>query len=312
MTDTLTLKITSPVSCLCDFTYNFYWQHKGSELEPNTPIPDQSGSDHTYQDLVKHLISGGDVHITGNPGSRLASSLGVDLKYFGGSGKAIETGSIIIDGDTGTRMGISMVSGRIYVSGAVSEPMGNVVEVVSDMKGYRCFKSITDILHNGMEDDEFYNAENIINEGEIPYLRLADGVLRDTIGARNNRNANIEIEGDVALSTGILMRNGIISIEGNAGMNTGTLLSGGTVMVKGNVGEFAAANMRAGNLILTGKTLGYMCANMHGGAVFIKSDVKVIPPIKKCQATSNDLKMLMDILETNRLDAMMYRKYAIC
>ncbi|PPA78493.1 MAG: hypothetical protein C00003105_00645 [ANME-2 cluster archaeon HR1] len=55
-----------------------------------------------------------------------------------------------------------------------------------------------------------------------------------------------------------------------------------------------------------------MCANMHGGAVFIKSDVKVIPPIKKCQPTSNDLKMLMDILETNRLDAMMYRKYAIC
>ena len=315
MTDLLTLDISTQVDCLCDFTYNFYWQHKGSELDPDKPVDGQAGTHFTYRDLVGHLTSGKDIRINGNAGSRLGSSLGVDLKYFGGSGRVLDTGSIFVNGNVGTRMGISMVSGRIYVSGSVAQPMGNVVEVVPDRKGYRCFRSITDILHNGLGDDEFTDTGNLFRVGDgedVPNLVLADGVVRDTVGARCERDSRVIVEGDVSLSTGILMHKGIIIIEGDAGMNTGTLLSGGTVVVQGSAGEFAAADMRAGNLIITGKCSGYMCANMHGGAVFVKRDVKVIPPARQCQPSDGDLKMLVDVLDTNRMDAMGYRKYGVC
>ena len=312
MTDLLTLDISTQVDCLCDFTYNFYWQHKGSELDPDKPVEGQADTHFTYRDLVEHLISGKDVRIKGDAGSRLGSSLGVDLKYFGGSGQALDVGSIFVDGDAGTRMGISMVSGRIYVSGSVAQPMGNVVEVVSDREGYRCFRSITDILHNGLGDDEFTDNGNSFREGDVPCLVLADGVLRDTVGARCERDVRVIVRGDVSLSTGILMHKGTIIVEGDAGMNTGTLLSGGTVVVRGGAGEFAAAGMRSGTLIITGKSSGYMCANMRGGAVFVKRDVKVLPPARQCQPSDGDLKLLVDLLDTNRMDAMSYRKYGVC
>jgi formylmethanofuran dehydrogenase subunit C len=314
MTDLLTLDISTQADCLCDFTYNFYWQHKGSELDPDRPVEGQVDTHFTYRDLVEHLLSGKDVQIRGNAGSRLGSSLGVDLKYFGGSGQALHTGSIFVDGDAGTRMGISMVSGRIYVSGSVAQPTGNVVEVVPDREGYRCFRSITDILHNGLGDDEFTDSRNLFRDGakDVPCLVLADSVLRDTVGARCERDARVVVRGDVSLSTGILMRKGTIIVEGDAGMNTGTLLSGGTVVVRGSAGEFAAADMRAGTLIITGKSSGYMCANMRGGAVFVKRDVKVIPPARQCRPSDSDLKLLVDVLDTNRMDAMGYRKYSIC
>ncbi len=312
MTDLLTLDMSTQVDCLCDFTYNFYWQHKGLELDPDKPVEWQVDTHFTYRDLVAHLISGRDVRIKGDAGSRLGSSLGVDLKYFGGSARALEAGSIFVDGNAGTRMGISMVSGRIYVSGSVAQPMGNVVEVASRREGYRCFRSITDILHNGMGDDEFTDTGNSFREEDVPCLVLADGVVRDTVGARCKRDVRVVVRGDVSLSTGILMRKGTIIIEGDAGMNTGTLLSGGTVVVQGSAGEFAGADMRAGTLIITGKSSGYMCANMRGGAVFVKRDVKVIPPARQCQPSDGDLKLLVDVLDTNRMDAMGYRKYGIC
>jgi len=316
MTDLLTLDMSTQADCLCDFTYNFYWQHKGLELDPDKPVEGQAGTHFTYRHLVEQLISSKDVRIRGDAGKRLGSSLGVDLKYFGGSGRALDVGSIFVDGDAGTRMGISMVSGRIYVSGSVAQPMGNVVEVVPDREGYRCFRSITDILHNGIGADEFTDTGNSFRDGDGggggACLVLADGVLRDTVGARCERDVRVMVEGDVSLSTGILMRKGTIIIEGDAGMNTGTLLSGGTVVVLGSAGEFAGADMRAGNLIITGKSQGYMCANMRGGAVFVKRDVKVIPPARQCQPSDGDHKLLVDVLDTNRMDAMGYRKYGIC
>ncbi|MCK4937381.1 MAG: hypothetical protein KAR85_02115 [Methanosarcinales archaeon] len=311
MSEILTLDIQSPINCLCDFTYNFYWQHEGTELNPDAPVDNQQGNEYSYRELVEHLRSGGDVHIMGNAGSRLASSLGVDLKYFGGSGKPLDVGSVFVDGDVGTRMGISMVSGRIYVSGSVAQPMGNVVEVVSKQDGYRCFRSITDILHHLMGTDEFTDCRNSFYDGDVPCLVLADGVLRDTVGARCESEVRVMVEGNVSLSTGILMRKGTIVVDGNAGMNTGTLLAGGTVVVQGDVGEFAAADMRAGNLIITGKSRGYMCANMRGGAVFVKREAKVIPPATQCQPSDGDMKLLKDVLNTNRMDTMSYRKYGI-
>jgi len=71
MRDLLTVDISTQVDCLCDFTYNFYWQHNGSELDPSKPVEGQVGTHFTYRDLVEHLISGKDVRINGNAGSRL-------------------------------------------------------------------------------------------------------------------------------------------------------------------------------------------------------------------------------------------------
>jgi len=70
------LTLTTPEDCLCDFTYNFIWQHKGADLDPDAVIPHQQGTDYTYCQLVETLASGGDVHISGSVGKRFASGLG--------------------------------------------------------------------------------------------------------------------------------------------------------------------------------------------------------------------------------------------
>ncbi|MBC2748330.1 MAG: hypothetical protein HF975_15280 [ANME-2 cluster archaeon] len=126
----------------------------------------QVGTHFTHRDLAEQLISGRNVQIKWGAGSRPGSSLGVDLKYFGGSGQALGAGSIFVDGDAGTRMGISMASGRIYVSGSVAQPMVNVVDVASGRESYRCFRSITDILHNGMGVDKFTDTDNSFRGGK--------------------------------------------------------------------------------------------------------------------------------------------------
>ena len=53
-----TLSLTSPVDCLCDFTYDFYWQHKGERLLPSNIIPHQKDTSYTYEDLVLSLKRG--------------------------------------------------------------------------------------------------------------------------------------------------------------------------------------------------------------------------------------------------------------
>jgi formylmethanofuran dehydrogenase subunit C len=42
-------------SCLCDFTFDFYWQHQGSRLDPDGAI---SGAT-TWRGLVEALRRGG-------------------------------------------------------------------------------------------------------------------------------------------------------------------------------------------------------------------------------------------------------------
>jgi len=92
--------------------------------------------------LVEALRRGETVRIFGDAGSRLGSSMGVDLMRLGGKGGPIEsTGNVIVDGDVGSRMGISMLRGAIYVSGRIDLPMGNVIEVECDRTGYRKFIS---------------------------------------------------------------------------------------------------------------------------------------------------------------------------
>jgi len=293
------LELSSPVDCLCDFTYDFYWQHRGDRLSPSTVIPNQKGTYYTYEDLVSALRKRDDVNITGNAGKRLGSSLGVDLKFFGGSGKSIPVGSIIVDGDVDTRMGISMVSGEIYVRGNVKQPMGNVVEVGSDRQGYKKFRSITDMLDNRYNENILY--PNVLEDGCL-YLR--DGIIRDTIAARLDADKKVIVEGDAGMSTGILMERGFIHIDGNAGMNTAVLQRGGTIFT-GNTGEFAGAYMKGGSLIISGKAKGYVGANMKGGMIFYKGDA-MLPGFP---VDGKDIRMLVRLFGINQVEAMIFKKY---
>ena len=300
------LTLNSHVDCICDFTYNFIWQHKGEELDPDAQIPSQKDSEYTYRQLVETLTNGEDVHISGSVGKRFASSLGVNLAYFGGGGRTLDTGCVFVDGDIGTRAGISMVSGAIYVSGTIAEPMGNIVEVVSDEEGYKKFVSITEILRNGDSDVKFVDTRNTF-DGKT--LTLGDEILRDTVAARLDVDSMVVVTGNVDMSTGILMRNGKVVVEGNGGMNTAVLLNGGRVIVMGNVGEFAGTDMRKGELIIGGKAQGYLGANMKGGSIYVKGNVKAVPPAKV--GAVDDMGLLQKELGINRMIAMMFKRIGL-
>ncbi len=268
----LEIEVTETVDCLADFTFNFHWQHKGEKLDPTWKIP---GNGLTFGEVVEHLKNNGDVRINGDAGHRLASSMGVDLQYFGGSGKDIPVGNIYVEGDVDTRMGISMTRGNIYVKGIVKEPMGNIVEVKSNQKGYRQFRSITDILSNGLNGDkllgcQFAGKKFIIN----------DDTIKDTVGARLDVDMEIVKNGDVDLSTGILMRKGTVRINGNAGKNTGALLNGGTIIVNGDSDDFTAIDMIKGTIIINGNAGKFLAANKKKGIILAKKG-SPIPPAKE-------------------------------
>ncbi len=292
------LELSQPVDCLCDFTYDFYWQHRGERLSPSGIIPHQKSTSYTYEDLVLSLKSGEDVHIKGSAGKRLGSSLGVDLKFFGGTGKPMKVGSIIVEGDVGTRMGISMVSGAIYVKGNVKQPLGNVIEIESEREGYRKYISITGILQEGLKEKLL--PPNVLEGDE---LHIKDGMLRDTIGARLDADKRIIVEGSAGMSTGILMKRGFIQAE-DAGMNTGVLMRGGMIIMN-NAGEFAGAYMKGGTLIIGGKAKGYVGANMKGGTIFYKGEAMVKP----VQPDESEIRMLVRLLGISQVEAMMFRKY---
>lgn len=279
------LNVDGDVNCLADFTYSFYWSHKGEEMELEDIIP---GTDKSFLDVVNLLKESYTIKINGNAGHRLASSLGVDLVYFGGDGSFIETGDIIVEGDVKSRMGISAVKGSIYVKGEITEPIGNLLEVKSDKKGYRKFKSITDILTNGLNKEKLIGAELIGNK-----LEINDGIVRDTVGARLNQDYQIIVNGNVDLSTGILMKEGTVKINGNAGKNTGTVLNGGTVIIDGNSDDFTAAEMKKGNIIINGNAGTFLAANKTGGTIYAK-DGSAVHPTEKLELNDNDKKLILN------------------
>jgi len=297
----MNIEFTSPVDCLCDFTYDFYWQHRGKRLSPSEIIPHQKGTSHTYEDLVACLKRGEDVHIRGNAGKRLGSSLGVDLKFFKGTGGSLKVGSIIVDGGVDTRMGISMVSGSIYVKGEVKQPLGNVIEVVSDREGYHKYRSITGFMQN--ISDETVVSPNIITKET---LSINDGVIRDTIAARLDSDVNIIVNGNAGMSTGILMKRGTVNVCGDAGMNTGVLMRGGVLTVC-DTEEFAGAYMKGGKLVIRGKAKGYVGANMKGGTIYLKG--KAMPV--QVPLDENDIIFLVKLLRISQTQVMMFKKYSI-
>jgi formylmethanofuran dehydrogenase subunit C len=282
--DLLTVESPEPVDCLCDFTFNFHWQHQGEKLDPTWKIPH---NDLTFGDLVNHLKNRGDIRIEGDAGHRLASSMGVNLQYFGGSGSDIPVGDIYVEGDADTRMGISMARGNIYVKGEVKEPMGNLVEVKSDVKGYQKYRSITDILHQGLEKDKLVNCQLVGSK-----LIINDGTVKDTVGARLNRDAEIIFNGKVDLSTGILMRKGTVRVNGPAGKNSGALLNGGTLIINGDTDDFTAIDMIKGKIIVKGDAGKFLAANKKTGAIYAKKG-RPIPPASENPISNEDRNLLL-------------------
>lgn len=282
--DILEIVLTEEVDCVGDFTYNFYWQHQGEKLDPDEKIP---GNDYSFRDVVEHLKAKKTVKIKGNVGHRLCSSMGVDIKYFGGSSQDIEMGTVIVDGNVDSRMGISMVQGTIYIKGELKTPIGNLLELKSDKKGYRKFKSINDIVKNGLNGEKLIGAQLTGKR-----LLINDGLVKDTVGARLDIDAEIVMEGDVDLSTGILMRQGRVIINGNAGKNTGALLNGGTVVINGDCDDFTAIEMKKGLIIVNGDAGKFLGAQKKKGKVLAKKG-SPIPPTTKKMLDEADNKILL-------------------
>ena len=280
----LEIEVTEPVDCLGDFTFNFHWQHKGEKLDPAWKIP---GNDVTFGEVVEHLKNNGNVRIKGDAGHRLASSMGVDLQYFQGTGKDISVGDIYVEGNVDTRMGISMTRGSIYVRGEVKEPMGNLVEVKSNQKGYRQLRSITDIVTNGLNGSKVVGCQFTGKK-----FIIDDGTIKDTVGARLDVDMEIIKKGDVDLSTGILMRQGTVRVNGNAGKNTGALLNGGTIIIDGNTDDFTAIDMIKGTLIINGNAGKFLAANKKTGMIFAKKG-SPIPPTEEKTLQSADQQLLI-------------------
>lgn len=297
----LRIKTFKPIDNLCDYTFNFCWND--SKLQPEDVIPYQEGTSSTYADLVAALRAGKDVHIDGNAGKRLAYGMGTDLKHLGGTGGTEKAGNVFVEGDIGPEAGMGMVSGSLYIRGNIAEPLGNILEVTSDAEGYRKFRSITDILANGPGKDALKG--NSLTEN---ILKLNDGILRGTIGARCNWQGTIVVEGDVYNGTGVLMQHGTIIINGNAGMNTGSHLDGGTVVVRGNVGEFSGAYMKGGRLLFM-SAKGYVGAGMTGGAIYSKKKASTSPPATKARMEKEDIDFIRRTMETGRVESMLYNKY---
>ncbi len=302
------LKLSSPQDCIGDFTYDFFWQHRGAKLNPADMIPSQLGTSHSYEDVVEALKKGEDVHIKGDAGKRLGSSLGVDLVFFGGSGNELpEVGSVIVDGNAGAYLGMGMLSGAVYVKSKVEEPLGNVVQVKSDLEGYKKFVSITWLLHHPEEKEMKSILEpNVFKEGE---LFLADRILRSTLAARCMKEAKVHVKGDVGISVGILMRKGFVLVEGNAGMNAAALLNGGKVVILGEAAEFLGVEMRKGLVFVKGGCKGYVGAKMTGGRIICRR-TKPVPPVEEKRLEKEDLVLLAEFGISGML-TMNYGKYEV-
>jgi formylmethanofuran dehydrogenase subunit C len=225
--------------------------------------------------------------------------MGIDLVYFGGKGEELLVGDVYVDGDVDTRMGISMVRGNIYVSGHVSEPIGNILEVQSDIKGYKKYRSITDVVKHGLNEDIPVGFQLVGHK-----LIINDGMVRDTVGARVDVDTEIIVNGNVDLSTGILMKKGMVRVNGKAGNNTGALLNGGIVIINGNTDDFTGIDMIKGEIIINGNAGKFMGANKKGGIVLAHKG-SPIPPTSIMQLGKSD----KDLLIEQRFEPHIFHKF---
>jgi formylmethanofuran dehydrogenase subunit C len=200
-------------------------------------------------------------------------------------------------------MGISMLRGAIYVSGKIEPPLGNVIEVQTDLTGYRKYVSLTDALENCLSVLE-------PNQGKDRGILIADGILRDTVGARNAAAREIRVRGDAGMSTGILMKSGLIDICGCAGRNTGVLMKGGKIIIRGDSGDFTGEEMQGGEIFIGESAGSFTCAKMKGGAIYAKKG-KPLPPAKVQTLSSTEQTAVARVLGISPLYAMMYYRLGL-
>ena len=291
---------------LCDYTFNFCWHNR--QLDPDAHIPHQNGTKCTYRDLTDALKTETEVHIKGDVGKRLAQGMGADIRHLGGTGGIVTgtTSPIFVDGDVGAEAGLGMVAGAVYVSGRVEEPLGNIIEVRSDVVGYRKFVAVTDLLCNRRPEVPVSNSL----DHETRRLVLNDSILRGTLCARCDCPVDVLVEGDAHNGTGLLMRQGTVTVTGDAGMNTGAHLNGGTVVVRGVAGEFAGAYMKCG-VLLVGAGRGYAGADMKGGAIYSRKKIATSPPAEKTRITGADMSLIRKLVGAGRFESMRYSKYEV-
>ncbi|MGL6298464.1 MAG: hypothetical protein ACRC1M_04785, partial [Methanobacteriaceae archaeon] len=123
--------------------------------------------------------------------------------------------------------------------------------------------------------------------GNISKIEINDEFVRDTVGARLNKDCEIIINNNVDLSTGILMRAGIVRVNGSAGKNTAALLNGGTLIINGNCDDFTAVEMKKGTLIVNGNAGKFLGAKKVAGTILAK-DGSPIHPTKKYNLSESD------------------------
>jgi len=121
---------------------------------------------------------------------------------------------------------------------------------------------------------------------------IHDGTVKDTVGARLDKDMEITLEGNVDLSTGILMRQGVVRVNGRAGKNTGALLNGGTVVINGATDDFTAIDMIKGAVIVNGDAGKFLAANKKSGYVLARKGSPIPPAIKK-ELTPADSNLLL-------------------
>jgi len=294
------------VDNLCDYTFNFCWHNR--QFDPDAQVPYQNDTEYTYRNLADALKTSTEVHIKGDVGKRLAQGMGADIRHLGGTGGiGIGTTSrIFVDGDVGAEAGLGMVAGAVYVSGMVEEPLGNIIEVHSDVAGYRKFVSITDLLCNHLPEVPVSGSL----DSEKLRLVLNDGILRGTLCTRCDCPVDVLVEGDAHNGTGLLMRQGTVTVTGDAGMNTGAHLNGGTVVVCGVTGEFAGAYMKCG-VLLVGGGMGYAGADMNGGAIYSRRKIATSPPAEKTRITCADMSLIRKLVSASRFESIRYSKYEV-
>jgi formylmethanofuran dehydrogenase subunit C len=120
----------------------------------------------------------------------------------------------------------------------------------------------------------------------------------------------IHIDGNVGMSTGILMRKGQIRVFGRAGRNTGVLMRSGRIVVMGSTDDFTGAEMRGGEIFIKGHAGCYACAGMLGGSIYAQSG-KAMPPAKEHMLNHYELATVARTFELNPIHAMVYRRWGL-
>lgn len=157
----------------------------------------------------------GDVfRVEGSPSGALTiESGGAGLDYVG---RALEAGTIIVEGDAGAYAGDGMAGGRLEIRGNAGAYLG------SGMSG------------------------GLISVGGSAGDFLGAALVGEKFGMTGG---TIHVGGSIGARAGERMRRGVVVVHGGSGPATGSRMIGGTFVVEGGLGDGPGPQMRRGTLI---------------------------------------------------------------